>query len=44
MVAQAKVNVHEMIGRKKNCKLNFFSLYFVKNNKEIRFSFKISEN
>ena len=42
MVAQAIVNVHEMMGRKIT-KLNFFAMYFVRNNEEIRFSFKNSE-
>ena len=27
----------------KNCNLNFFSMYFVRNNEEIHFSFKNSE-
>ena len=36
--------VYEMMGRKKNCKLNFFSMYFVQNNDEIHLSFKNSEN
>ena len=39
----ARVNVHETMGRKNNCKLNFFSIYSVRNNKEIHLSFKISE-
>ena len=43
MVAQARVNVHETMERKNNCKLNFFSISFVRNNEEIHFSFKISE-
>ena len=43
MVAQTRVNVHEMMGRKNNFKLNFFSMYFVWNNEEIHFSFKNSE-
>ena len=42
MVAQARVNVHETMGRKNNCKLNFFSMYFVRNNEEIYLSFKNS--
>ena len=41
--AQARVNVYETMERKNNCKLNFFSLYFVQNNEEIHFSFKNSE-
>ena len=43
MVAQARVNVHEMMGRNNNCKLNFFSMYFIQNNKETHLSFKNSE-
>ena len=42
MVAQ-KINVRETVGRKNNCKLNFFSMYFVRNNEEIHLSFKNSE-
>ena len=42
MVAQAKVNVHETMGRKNNLKLNFFSMYFARNNEEIHFLLKIS--
>ena len=38
----ARVNVHETMGRKNNCKLNFFSIYSVRNNEEIHLSFKIS--
>ena len=43
MVAQTRVNVHETMGRKNNCKLNFFSMYFVQNNEEIHFSCENSE-
>ena len=43
VVAQARMNVHETMGRKNNCKLNFFSMYFVQNNEEIHFTFKNSE-
>ena len=43
MVAQARMNVHETMGRKNNCKLNLFSMYFVRNNEEIHLSFKNSE-
>ena len=43
MVAQVRVNVHETMGRKSNCKLNFFSMYFVRNNEEIHLPFKNSE-
>ena len=42
MVAQARMNVNETMGRKNNCELNFFSMYFVGNNEEIHFSFKNS--
>ena len=35
-------NVCETVGRKNNCKLNFFSMYFVRNNEEIHLSFKNS--
>ena len=34
-VAQERINVRETVGRKNNCKLNFFSMYFVRNNEEI---------
>ena len=40
MVAQERINVRETVGRKNNCKLNFFSMYFVRNNEEIHLSFK----
>ena len=42
MVAQERINVRETVGRKNNCKLNFFSMYFVRNNEEIYLSFKNS--
>ena len=42
MVAQERINVCETVGRKNNCKLNFFSMYFVRNNEEIHLSFKNS--
>ena len=35
MVVQARMTVHETMGRKNNCELNFFSMYFARNNKEI---------
>ena len=35
MVALERINVRENVGRKNNCKLNFFSMYFVRNNEEI---------
>ena len=44
MVAQERINVRETVGTKNNCKLNFFSLYFVRTNEEIHLSFKNSEN
>ena len=37
MVALERINVRETVGRKNNGKLNFFSMYFVQNNKEIHF-------
>ena len=43
MVALERINVCETVGRKNNCKLNFFSMYFVRNNEEIYLSFKNSE-
>ena len=43
MVAQVRVNVHETMGRKNNCKFNFFSMYFIRNDEEIHFSFKNKE-
>ena len=43
MVAQGRINVRETVGRKNNCKLNFFSMYFVQNNEEIHLFFKNSE-
>ena len=43
MVALERINVRETVGRKNNCKLNFFSMYFVRNNEEIHLPFKNSE-
>ena len=43
MITQERINVCETVGRKTNCTLNFFSMFFVRNNGEIRFSFKNSE-
>ena len=43
MVAQVRMNVRVMMGRKNKCKLNLFSMYFVRNNKDKHFSFKNSE-
>ena len=31
MIAQSRVNVHEMMGRENKCKLNFFSMHFIWN-------------
>ena len=39
MVAQERINVCETVVRKNNCKLNFFSMYVVRNNKEVYLSF-----
>ena len=36
-------NVRETVRRKSNCKLNFFSMYFVRKNEEMHLSFKNSE-
>ena len=43
MVALERINVCETVGRKSNCKLHFFSMYFVRKNEEIHLSFKNSE-
>ena len=43
MVAQERINVCDTVGRRNNCKLNFFSMYFVCTNEEIHLSFKNSE-
>ena len=43
VVALDRTDVRETVGRKNNCKLNFFSMYFVRNNEEIHLSFKNSE-
>ena len=43
MVAQERINVRETEGIKNNCKLDFFSMYFVRTNEEIHLSFKNSE-
>ena len=43
MVAQERINVRETVGRKNNCKVNFFSIYFVWTNEEIHLPFKNSE-
>ena len=43
MVAQERINVHETVRRKNNCKVNFFSMYFVQTKEEIHLSIKNSE-
>ena len=42
MVAQARMNVHQTMGRRNNYELNFFSMYFDRNNEETHY-FKNSE-
>ena len=41
--ARGSSSESETMGRKNNCNLNFFSMYFVRNNEEIHLSFKNSE-
>ena len=43
MVALEIINARKTVGRKLNCKLNFFPMYFVRNNEEVHLSFKNSE-
>ena len=43
MTAHERINVCETVGRKNNCKINFFSMYFVRTKEEIYLSFKNSE-
>ena len=43
MVAQERINVRETVGRKNNCKVNFFSMYFVRTKEEIHLPFENSE-
>ena len=43
MVAQERINVRETVGRKNNCKVNLFSMYFVRTEEEIPLSFENSE-
>ena len=43
MVAQERINVAEIVGRKNNCEVNFFSMYFIRTKEEIHLSFKNSE-
>ena len=42
-VARGNPGENKTVGRKNNCKLNFFSMYFVRNNEEIHLSFKNSQ-
>ena len=43
MVALERINVRETVARKNNCKLNLFSMYFVRTNEEIHLPLKNSE-
>ena len=43
MVAQERINVRETVGRKNNCKVYLFSIYFVRTKEEIHLSLKNSE-
>ena len=43
MVAQERINVRETVGRKNNCKVNFFSMYFVRTNEEIYLRFRVKK-
>ena len=43
MVAQDRINACETVGRKNNCKVNFFLMYFVRTKEEIHLFFKNSE-
>ena len=43
VLAQKRINVRETVGRKNICKVNFFSMYFVRTKEEIHLSFKNSE-
>ena len=36
MVALERINVHETVGRKSNCKLNFFSMYLCTSFKKMK--------
>ena len=42
-VAQERINVRETVGRKNNCKVNFFSMYFVRTNEEIYLRFRVKK-
>ena len=44
MVAQERINVRETVARKNNCKLNFFSMYCIRNNEEYICLLKIVKN
>ena len=37
------INVCETVGRKNNCKVNFFSMYFVRTNEEIYLRFRVKK-
>ena len=43
MVTQDRINVCETVGRKNNCKVNFFSMYFVRTNEEIYLRFRVKK-
>ena len=43
MVVPERRNLRETEGRKNDCKLNLFSMYFVGNKEEIHLSFKNGE-
>ena len=43
MVAQERINICETVGRKNNCKLNFFSMYFVQSQVKVSLDGKFSE-
>ena len=44
MVALERINVHETVGRKSNCKLNFFSMYLFEKTKIYICLLKIVKN
>ena len=43
MVAHKRIPVRETMGRENNCKLNFFSKYFIRNNQKEQCSFENGE-
>ena len=43
MVDQERINIRETVGKENNCKVNSFSMYFVRTKEEIHLSFKNSE-